>query len=388
MNPIITSLPGFAQIPGVQPQGGGVGDYPSFATVLPAYGELQTQPGESAAALMGETVASYGQVQEATRPSPQQQRQPDSPDSGEATALDLVPVMAEASQQGPAPQGRGADQSWPSPATSARSLPLDGTQPVSAQVTNTESTAAQSAQLNQTTQPEAQLAPVGGAVSSEMAVTQVKQTSVSQASGQLATMSLGTHSGDSLGAWRPLTGSAVTQVMAGELSQPVTDRERPTADAPAAITAQLAAGRGSQWGPLPLDASSGTVTLARQMLAPLKEQVRFSVDHGITKAEVRLDPPELGRIDLSVRHEGDRVTVQLTAANPAVREALALGAERLRSEMTQGLGGEVQVDVGQGAPQEKQQQPEYPGRSAPMMAAQDPAVDQPATERDLIDMLA
>ncbi|WP_417347606.1 flagellar hook-length control protein FliK [Ferrimonas sp.] len=385
MNPIITSLPGFSQSQGAQPKGGEVGDYPSFATVLPAYAAQGPGPGESGDGLTGEVTAISGQAQETVPFPSQQQPQLASTVSEEAADSDLETGLPYVSQPGPNAQGIAPDSgSGERQLSLAGILPQDGQQAVSAALTGApspEQPSPRTAQLQQ-------LAPQVVASASEVMVAPTQQMNTSLVQGHLPASSVGSSMGESLGAWRPLTGNAVTQVSATELPPQLAEGERRTTDTAASVMTQISGGRSSQWGPLPLDASAGFQNLGRQMLAPLKEQVRFSLDHGITRAEVRLDPPDLGRIDLSVRHEGDRVTVQLTAANPAVREALALGAERLRSEMSQGLGAEVQVDVGQGAPQEKQQQPEYPGGSTPLMAALDPAMEQPATERDLIDMLA
>lgn len=384
MNPIITSLPGMSQAPGVQSRGGGTGDHPSFAAVLPAYTAQGPQPGEPVDAQTGKVAVPYGQAQEAKLLPPQQQLQM-VPDSEEAMDSDLMTALPCTSEQGQIVNGTEID-GWAgeTPLSPAGTLTQDSQQAVSAPLKG----AAQPLLSNQDSQRLNQVVPQGGVSAPEVVVKPARQMSISPAQGALSTGPVGTSLAEPLGAWRPLTGGAVTQVPATELPAQLADGERRPADTAASVMTQISSGRSSQWGPVPLDASAGPQSLGRQMLAPLKEQVRFSLDHGISKAEVRLDPPDLGRIDLSVRHEGDRVTVQLTAANPAVREALALGAERLRSEMTQGLGGEVQVDVGQGAPQQKQQQPEYPGRGAPLMAALDPAMEQPATERDLIDMLA
>lgn len=109
--------------------------------------------------------------------------------------------------------------------------------------------------------------------------------------------------------------------------------------------ASTAAARGlPQWGPLTLPADAQH--WAREMLTPLRDQLRFQFEQQIKSAELRLDPPDLGRIELNVRLEGERLIVQLNAANPTVREALQSGAERLRDELGQSHGGHVDVDVG------------------------------------------
>jgi len=77
------------------------------------------------------------------------------------------------------------------------------------------------------------------------------------------------------------------------------------------------------------------------------------VNHSIKQAHIRLDPPELGRLELTVRMEGDRLNVQLNVTNPAVREALIQSMERLRMSLAPHHAGGVEVNVGQGGEQER-----------------------------------
>ncbi len=80
----------------------------------------------------------------------------------------------------------------------------------------------------------------------------------------------------------------------------------------------------------------------------LKDKVELQVNQQIKQAHIRLDPPELGRLELTVRLEGDRLNVQLNVTNPAVREALIQSMERLRMSLTPHHAGGVEVNVGQG----------------------------------------
>ena len=75
----------------------------------------------------------------------------------------------------------------------------------------------------------------------------------------------------------------------------------------------------------------------------------------IKQAHIRLDPPDLGKLELTVRIDGDKLSVQLNASNPAVRDALMQSSERLRMNLSTQHSGGVEVNVGQGDSQRQQQ---------------------------------
>lgn len=87
---------------------------------------------------------------------------------------------------------------------------------------------------------------------------------------------------------------------------------------------------------------------AEQMLTPLTDRLRVQSHMDIKQATLRLDPPELGRLDLQVRTEGDRVFIQISATNPMVRDQLLQLADRLRQDLMLGEAyTQVDVDIGQ-----------------------------------------
>ena len=117
----------------------------------------------------------------------------------------------------------------------------------------------------------------------------------------------------------------------------------------------LAHAKTSQWGPIPVNTAAAMPQQGLQLTGPLREQVRFQIDHQVKQAEIRLDPPELGKLDMSVRLEGDRLQVQLHAATAQVRDALQSGIERLRSDLALDHGGQVDVNISYGEQESKQQ---------------------------------
>ncbi|WP_162852074.1 lateral flagellar hook-length control protein LafE [Aeromonas hydrophila] len=107
-----------------------------------------------------------------------------------------------------------------------------------------------------------------------------------------------------------------------------------------------------QWAPVKL--ADNPAQWGQQLMDVLKDKVELQVNQQIKQAHIRLDPPELGRLELTVRLEGDRLNVQLNVTNPAVREALIQSMERLRMSLTPHHAGGVEVNVGQGGEQERQ----------------------------------
>ena len=124
----------------------------------------------------------------------------------------------------------------------------------------------------------------------------------------------------------------------------------------AASAPQSTAPSRAEWSPvaLPMDQ---TAQWGQQLVDTLKERVEMQVNQQVKQAHIRLDPPELGKLDLTVRVEGERVTVQLNAAHPAVREALIQSTERLRMALAPHHSGGVDVNVGQGERQGREALP-------------------------------
>ncbi|MGL5948978.1 MAG: flagellar hook-length control protein FliK [Aeromonas sp.] len=110
-----------------------------------------------------------------------------------------------------------------------------------------------------------------------------------------------------------------------------------------------------QWAPAHLEGSS-PAQWGQQLIALLRDKVQLQVNQQVKQAHIRLDPPDLGRLDLSVKVEGDKLTVQLNANNPAVREALLQNLDRLRSTLSTHHSGGVEVNVGQGERDPRQAQ--------------------------------
>ncbi|MCL1126505.1 flagellar hook-length control protein FliK [Shewanella surugensis] len=146
----------------------------------------------------------------------------------------------------------------------------------------------------------------------------------------------------------------------------------------------------SQWGPISVSQSAPLAQQAQELLSPLKEQLRFQVDQQIKHAEVRLDPPELGKIELNIRLDGDKLHIHINAANTSVRDALQLSLDRLRDDLAMDHGGQIDLDISQG---EHQQQRDNPSQVASIATPQGESVDtqslqQQSLAQNQVDLLA
>lgn len=112
---------------------------------------------------------------------------------------------------------------------------------------------------------------------------------------------------------------------------------------------------GHEFSSLSLDRQSSM--WAEQMLAPLVDRLRVQNHMGIKQATLRLDPPDLGKLNLQVRTEDDRVFIQISATNPAVRDQLLQLSDRLRQDLLSGQSySQVEVEIGQHGEQTRDRQ--------------------------------
>lgn len=116
----------------------------------------------------------------------------------------------------------------------------------------------------------------------------------------------------------------------------------PTEVASTASNAQLV-----EWSAVKVDENKQQ--WGQQMLSVLKDRVQMQMNQDISHARIRLDPPHLGALELSVRVDGNKVQVQVLANDPALREAIQQNADRLRLELESKdlMGTQVSVDVGE-----------------------------------------
>ena len=100
----------------------------------------------------------------------------------------------------------------------------------------------------------------------------------------------------------------------------------------------------------------------QQLLHALGDRIQFQVEKRSENATIRLDPPMMGRIEITVRHEAGSLQVQLSATNTEVVRQLQAIGDNLRQDLVQRHYADVSVSVsdhtGNGRQQHQQEQTE------------------------------
>lgn len=93
---------------------------------------------------------------------------------------------------------------------------------------------------------------------------------------------------------------------------------------------------------LPQSASDAIDTNAARWHDALASRIQWLVDHDIGEAKIKLNPPELGALDVKIALQDDKTYVQMVAHSASARDELAQSLPRLRELLSAGgleLGG-------------------------------------------------
>ncbi|MBY7943151.1 flagellar hook-length control protein FliK [Vibrio fluvialis] len=131
-----------------------------------------------------------------------------------------------------------------------------------------------------------------------------------------------------------------------------------------------------EWASVRIDTQAGK--WGEQMLQVLHDRVTLQAQQNLQEAKIRLDPPDLGKLDLVVRVEGDRLSVQINANAAATREALMQVSDRLRAELQSQNFVHVDVNVGSDQGGQRQSSSQDDAAARTIFAARDSA-DEPFT---------
>ncbi len=115
--------------------------------------------------------------------------------------------------------------------------------------------------------------------------------------------------------------------------------------APAERTLSLTQVPQAQWG--------------ERMIGALRDSVELQFRNGLQQATIRLDPAELGRVEIQLSHESGRLQVQIQAGQADVVRLLQQTSERLRQDLVGQTFVDVSVQVGADAQHDRR------GRQAP-----------------------
>ncbi|EKO3463482.1 flagellar hook-length control protein FliK [Vibrio fluvialis] len=131
-----------------------------------------------------------------------------------------------------------------------------------------------------------------------------------------------------------------------------------------------------EWASVRIDTQAGK--WGEQMLQVLHDRVTLQAQQNLQEAKIRLDPPDLGKLDLVVRVEGDRLSVQINANASATREALMQVSDRLRAELQSQNFVHVDVNVGSDQGSQRHSSSQDDAAASTIFAARDSA-DEPFT---------
>ncbi|WP_271411272.1 flagellar hook-length control protein FliK [Pseudomonas sp. Q1-7] len=109
-----------------------------------------------------------------------------------------------------------------------------------------------------------------------------------------------------------------------------------------------------------------------QMLGALRDSVELQLNQRVQNATIRLDPPELGSLEILLRHESGQLNVQISASQADVARALQGTSERLRQELVGQnflqVSVQVSADGQQGQGQQQHARARFLADEAPLAA--------------------
>ncbi len=131
---------------------------------------------------------------------------------------------------------------------------------------------------------------------------------------------------------------SATDVEGAEANAPKVARIQAAAAAVTSLNDQMSTTRTQQLQRPPVATNVMIPVGQRQWSEAVAEKVAWLSSQNITAAEIKLDPPELGAMNVRIQVTNDQTTVSFTAQNAVVREALEQTAIRLRDMLAeQGL---------------------------------------------------
>lgn len=88
----------------------------------------------------------------------------------------------------------------------------------------------------------------------------------------------------------------------------------------------------------------------------LSEKLEMQISQQSQKATIRLDPPQLGKLDITLHYEAGKLQVQIQAAQPEIYRALQQVSEQLRISLSEQNNVQVNVQVSTQSGDSRQQQ--------------------------------
>lgn len=118
--------------------------------------------------------------------------------------------------------------------------------------------------------------------------------------------------------------------------------------------------------------------------ANLGQRLQMMVGQNIQTAEIRLDPPELGALDVKIKVSNDVASVNITSAHSQVREALETAVPRLREMFAESGLSLGDVNVRQESFAEQQNQAHEEGSSGTAMSENEAGEEPVILTREIV----
>ncbi|WP_226812140.1 flagellar hook-length control protein FliK [Buttiauxella massiliensis] len=149
--------------------------------------------------------------------------------------------------------------------------------------------------------------------------------------------------------------------------------------APAANIPVISAGQPQAQVNAPMRADGSGQALSAQLQHALGERLNLQINNQIQHATIRLDPPDMGRIEIVVQIEAGKIQVQINAGQSDVYRALQQVSNDLRQALTEQHFVDVDVRLSnQNQQQNPGQRQHHAGRENELILAN----EQPDTARE------
>jgi type III secretion system needle length determinant len=123
--------------------------------------------------------------------------------------------------------------------------------------------------------------------------------------------------------------------------------------------------------------------LGEQLLHTLRDQVQLQIQQKMQNATIRLDPPELGSLEIYLSHEAGRLNVHITASQADVARLIQSTSDRLRHELAGAQFTQVNVQTsaeGQSGQQQSRERQRFMAGDS-ILANEQSIHDRPTNDR-------
>lgn len=94
----------------------------------------------------------------------------------------------------------------------------------------------------------------------------------------------------------------------------------------------------------------------QQLRTLLGERLKLQIENKTQHASIRLDPPEMGKIDISVSVNAGKLHIQINASQSDIYHMLQQSSDELRQDLTSAKTPQVEVQIFSGDKQQQQKQ--------------------------------